>query len=69
MKEHLQSLNNENNGGFANPLKSLVSKQKNRFIMDGFDLDLTCTFLNLNLRYHWIGDCYGVSSNRLWSNL
>ncbi|CAK60015.1 unnamed protein product (macronuclear) [Paramecium tetraurelia] len=41
VKEHLQSLNNEINGGFTNPLKSLVSKQKNRFIMDGFDLDLT----------------------------
>ena len=47
MKEYLQSLTSENNNGFSNPLKSLVSKQKNRFIMDGFDLDLTCTYLNI----------------------
>ena len=29
-----------------NIIKMLVSKQKNRFGFDGFDLDLTCKFIN-----------------------
>lgn len=60
-------MQNEKNAFTCNLLKSLVSKQKNRFTMDGFDLDLTCTLLLI--RHHWIGDRHGISCHRLWSNL
>ncbi|CAK88457.1 unnamed protein product (macronuclear) [Paramecium tetraurelia] len=41
IKQNLQNNVHNNKGLFTNPIKQLVSKQKNRFVQDGFDLDLS----------------------------
>ena len=59
-----------------NLLKILVSKQKNRFNFDGFDLDLTCfhifvtsSYFSFFNRCNWKNNCHGVSSWKIGINI
>jgi len=48
----------------------LVSKQKVRYNLDGFDLDLTCKIIyKFNLRYNRTYNSFWVSSWKCWISI